>query len=414
MFVCHFFQFYLRLIALSLCFIMLPHISLAQSGCTDPKANNYDSGATTNNGSCKYPSTSITPSLETRLPEIVAETSGLLYYNGKVWTHNDSGGQPILYQIDSVTKNILKQVFIANANAIDWEDITRDNTHLYIGDIGNNEGNRSNLCIYKIPLAELEKDTAYASKISYSYPDQTDFSPRNQNHNFDAEALISLGDSLYIFSKNWQDLRTKCYSLPKDTGTHIASMNGELYVGGLITGAEFDPADSLIFLTAYSKLLAPFFYLLWDFDRQPFSGNKRKIDVPLAFHLFEAVSLSGTSRQFFLSNESLGSVPAKLFRLDISRWLGPISTGLFRPNIYRYTSFYPNPASTQLIVSWDPYMFQPALYNILNICGNILFSSNISPGISRLEIPIQDLHSGVHFLQLIDNSGEATLHFLKQ
>jgi hypothetical protein len=393
---------------------VIPNAAIAQSGCTDPKANNYDAGASTNDGSCKYPNTSVTPALETRLPEIVTETSGLLFYNGKIWTHNDSGGQPILYQIDSTSRTLLRQVFISNASAIDWEDITRDNTHLYIGDIGNNEGNRTDLCIYKIPLVELENDTAYAIKISYSYPDQSDFSPRNQNHNFDAEALIALGDSLYIFSKNWQDLRSKCYTLPKDTGTHIAQLSGEFYVGGLITGAEFDPIDSLIFLTAYTKLLAPFVYLLWDFDQQPFSGNKRKVDIPLAFHQFEAVSLSGTSRQFFLSNESLGSVPAKLFRLDISRWLGAIPTGLFRPNINRWMSLFPNPTSDFLTLKWNPSDFQPHAFSVFDMSGRIILNGAIHPGIHLLELPVSTLSPGTYFLQLNDSSGETTLRFLKQ
>jgi hypothetical protein len=263
-------------------------------------------------------------------------------------------------------------------------------------------------------LAELENDTAYASKISYSYPDQSDFSPRNQNHNFDAEALIALGDSLYIFSKNWQDLRSKCYTLPKDTGTHIAQLSGEFYVGGLITGAEFDPIDSLIFLTAYTKLLAPFVYLLWDFDHQPFSGNKRKIDIPLAFHQFEAVCLSETTRQFFLSNESLGSVPAKLFRLDISRWLGALPTGLLSPNINRWMSIFPNPTSDFLILRWNPADFQPYAFNVFDISGLLTSSGTISPVTHFLELPISNFLPGTYFLQIIDASGETTLRFLKQ
>lgn len=45
----------------------------------------------------------IDPVLITTLDEVVSETSGLIIYNNKVWTHNDSGGDPKLYRIDLLT-----------------------------------------------------------------------------------------------------------------------------------------------------------------------------------------------------------------------------------------------------------------------------------------------------------------------
>ena len=38
-----------------------------------------------------------TPVLKSELPEEVKETSGLFFHNGRLWTHNDSGGKPILF-----------------------------------------------------------------------------------------------------------------------------------------------------------------------------------------------------------------------------------------------------------------------------------------------------------------------------
>ena len=37
------------------------------------------------------------PEFKSLLPEEVRETSGLFFHNGRLWTHNDSGGKPILY-----------------------------------------------------------------------------------------------------------------------------------------------------------------------------------------------------------------------------------------------------------------------------------------------------------------------------
>ena len=61
-----------------------------------------------------------------RLPEIVTESSGLIFYNDSLLiTHNDSGDKPVLYVVNLKGK-LVHQVVINNANNVDWEDITKD------------------------------------------------------------------------------------------------------------------------------------------------------------------------------------------------------------------------------------------------------------------------------------------------
>ena len=40
------------------------------------------------------------------LPSEVEETSGLIFLNGKIITHNDSGDDPNLYEIDTISGTI--------------------------------------------------------------------------------------------------------------------------------------------------------------------------------------------------------------------------------------------------------------------------------------------------------------------
>ena len=40
------------------------------------------------------------------LPPEVSETSGLLFFNNLLITHNDSGGEPLLYEVDTLTREI--------------------------------------------------------------------------------------------------------------------------------------------------------------------------------------------------------------------------------------------------------------------------------------------------------------------
>ena len=90
------------------------------------------------------------------LPEKVKETSGLLFLDGKIITHNDSGNDANLYEIDSLSGTILRTISIANATNIDWEDLTENDTHLFVADIGNNNGNRQDLKIYTILKSDFK------------------------------------------------------------------------------------------------------------------------------------------------------------------------------------------------------------------------------------------------------------------
>jgi hypothetical protein len=70
------------------------------------------------------------------------------FCNNNIITHNDSGGQANLYEINAST-GALRTVAITNATNVDWE-YAQDASYIYIGDIGNNFGNRTDLKIYKI------------------------------------------------------------------------------------------------------------------------------------------------------------------------------------------------------------------------------------------------------------------------
>lgn len=198
------------------------------AGCTDAAANNYNAAATVNNGSCIYNDTAITPTFIANLSTVVNEASGLLWWNKKPWTHNDSGGQPAIYSINKSTGDTTKTVILTNALNKDWEDIAQDDKYIYIGDFGNNaNGNRTDLKIYRIKKADVKNKTAVkASVINFSYSDQTDFTPKGSNNtNFDCEALIAYNDSLFLFSKDWVDNKTRLYKLPKLPGTYTAKKN---------------------------------------------------------------------------------------------------------------------------------------------------------------------------------------------
>ena len=60
------------------------------------------------------------------LPASLSESSGIIYFNGKLITHNDSGGNNELYEVDLGTKVVIRTVTISNAQNVDWEWIVTD------------------------------------------------------------------------------------------------------------------------------------------------------------------------------------------------------------------------------------------------------------------------------------------------
>jgi hypothetical protein len=263
------------------------------------------------------------------------ETSGLLYYNNNLITHNDSGGDANLYEIDISTGNIVRIVTVNNATNVDWEDITQDASYIYIGDIGNNNGNRTDLKIYKISKTDYnDNDNMVTSEvINYSYADQTEFTSNLNNTNWDAEGLISYEDKLLIFTKNWSDYRVNVYAIPKTSGTYNASLESSYNVNGLITGVDISSSENEIYLTGYSASEPPFMFTIHNIPVNSlaiFSGlvsEKIANIVPLGSQV-EAITIfeiTPTKHRLYISNEkyiaSFGpttiTFPAKIWLIEI-------------------------------------------------------------------------------------------------
>lgn len=263
------------------------------------------------------------------------ENSGLIFYNNNIITFNDSGGEANLYEINASTGNITRTVTITNATNVDWEDITQDASYIYIGDIGNNNGNRTDLKIYKIAKNDYNgsDDIAVAEIISYSYADQLDFNSNPNNTNWDAEGLISYGEQLLIFSKNWVDNRVNVYSIPKTNGTYSALLESSYNTNGLITSAEISLNENIIYLIGYSNSQAPFMYTIHGIPNNSldiFSGiisEKISNIVPLgnqveAIALFEITPnqhrLYISNEKFIFSYEDITIIfPPKLWLIEI-------------------------------------------------------------------------------------------------
>jgi len=226
-----------------------------------------------------------------RLDTVLDESSGLAIHNGSIWTHNDSGDEARLFELDRLG-NIKRQVVISNADNIDWEAMASDADYLYIADTGNNVNFRSTLSIYRLSWDSLQAATAEAEQIQLRYADHVAGNPRRHNfdfrstlsiyrlswdslqaataeaeqiqlryadhvagnprrHNFDAEAIAVRGDELWLFSKNRGDRNTRLYRFPKVPGYYRPQPSQTLPVDSLVTGADIHPqSGDLILLSS--------------------------------------------------------------------------------------------------------------------------------------------------------------------
>jgi len=194
------------------------------------------------------------------LPSEVNETSGLIFFNGRLWTLNDSGGEPVLYSFSVLAPEKVTAVNIPGIENIDWEELTQDENHIYIGDFGNNFGGRDTLSVFMVDKKEvLDNKVINVAEISFTYLDKSPEFHRCKPNPFDCEAMIVHNDSLLLFTKNWQDETSQIYKLPLIPGHYNLRVNSTIHPNALITGAVKDKDHNIIWLVGYHHYVPSLF-----------------------------------------------------------------------------------------------------------------------------------------------------------
>ncbi|PLK42363.1 hypothetical protein C0V77_21160 [Emticicia sp. TH156] len=182
------------------------------------------------------------------LKGVVNESSGLTpsAKPGLYWTHNDSGGKPELYLVDT-NGNVSDTLKISNSKNVDWEDLTHDTRgYIYIGDFGNNSQKRKDLGIYRFKDGQTDK-------ITFRYADQTDYPAKEPV--FDCEAFFWFNNNLYLFSKDKSTKHvSKLYVMPDKPGDYTVSPIDSIYIKTQVTAADVSPDGKEFALLTYGKI----------------------------------------------------------------------------------------------------------------------------------------------------------------
>lgn len=143
----------------------------------------------------------------------IAEASGLVQsrrHPGIFWVLNDSGNLPVLYAVKR-DGSLVNEFRVAVGN-IDWEDLAIDEAgHLFIGEIGNNEGRLPLRAIYRVdepdPRRRKEEPLPVTLASYYRF---------GRKARFDAEGLFIAGGRALIVAKTFDGSEADLYAVPLD------------------------------------------------------------------------------------------------------------------------------------------------------------------------------------------------------
>ena len=239
----------------------------------------------------------------------VTESSGLTASRttrGAYWTHNDSGDGPFIYSFN--TSGAPLGVFrVSGANARDWEDMAagpgpqRGQSYLYLGDIGDNNGVRAEIVVYRVLEPTLNATTRQFTKNKPGTTEPAEaIRLRYPDGKFDAEALLvhPVTGRIYIVTKVMIANAVVYEAAPPfDTSkpvtmTRIGEVRVPSLFGGVITGGSISPDGRHVALCDYFQgyeLALPAasrnFNDIWQQRMVGFDLGKRKQGEAIAYRL---------------------------------------------------------------------------------------------------------------------------------
>jgi hypothetical protein len=186
------------------------------------------------------------------LPAETYETSGIIFFQGLLWTINDSGNEPILYGVDTASGALVRKLYIDNAVNTDWEAIVQDDKNIYIADNGNNFKTRNSYLIYVIKKDSItdlaEQRILPFQQITYTFSD-FDLAKINLNKtSVDSEAILVDGDSIFIYIKDWLFSELSVFSIPISAENAQANLRGSYQLGFAATAATIIGDNQIAFL----------------------------------------------------------------------------------------------------------------------------------------------------------------------
>ena len=339
-------------------------------------------------------SMAVTATVKGSLPSALVECSGLDFSgSSSFWTHNDGFGDNHIYRIS--TTGVLQQTLtITGATNYDWEDMTHDvnRNNLFIGDFGNNNCNRTNLCIYKIPYPNSSIASTSAEVIRFSYPDQHTIPSAWLN--FDVESFLHYNGNLYLFTKTDGSAigYTKMYTVPDVAGTYVATLVDSFYTNDRTTSADISPDGTSMIMMSNSHL-----HIFRNFSGANFfSGQHTQVNISGSWSQKEALAFT-SNNEIYMTDENNGSGNF-LYYLSLASYI-PAGTTAVSEVESTNVSVYPNPATDLLHFDLSK-QFHSVNIQLYDITGKMVNTYNFENS-QQVVMNVDKLSPGIYFYKLL-------------
>jgi hypothetical protein len=260
--------------------------------------------------------------LVTTFSNSLKENSGICLINNKLFTMNDGEGNTI-FIVDQNTGNITNTIEVKGVLWEDAEAICNDEEYIYIGDFGNNDGQRTTVFVYRIAKSSINFNstlqTVSAEKISIQYADQKQPVSDKKLNAFDCEAFIATNNAFYFFTKRRNDNKTQMYISNKNIGNHIAKPIDYFNCNGLITDAAYNATTKQLALLGYKKGHIQAFVWLFNNVTEPKFLLATPIFYNIAFSTKKEWQTEGicinAKNEWFISCEKTSDYLPSLYKL---------------------------------------------------------------------------------------------------
>lgn len=248
------------------------------------------------------------------LSDSLKETSGLTFFEDKLYTFNDGGNTSEIFEINPKNGKIHNKINL-NVPNFDWEAITNDSVNLYIGDFGNNWGTRKDLKIY-----QFNPNSTEIKEIKFYYPEQKEFVKKPQNNNWDAESMIFAHQNIHLFTKEWSSYQTTHYLINPYISEIQPAKKVETYnLGYVATDAYY--FDKKLYLIGYTKKMEVFLTVFQESSEGFFFTEKpKKYYLGLASNLGQIEGIAVDNEGIYISGEDFNF---KIFKAKPSFYFIP-------------------------------------------------------------------------------------------
>jgi hypothetical protein len=257
-----------------------------------------------------------TPQALGTVPAVLRELSGLAasrLHPGLLYTHNDSGDSARFFALDE-TATLRAEVDLSDATATDWEAISvgscPSGTCVYVGDTGDNDLNRDEYVIYRVPEpATLPSD---GSKITVTTYDRLPFVYPDARHNAETVLVHPITGQIFVIIKEKGVYATVFeMPMPLSPGTRVtlraAATLSISPVDGIVTDGAFHPCGDRVLVRTTLNL--------FELTR-PAGGTLLSVfgatptTVPLAVEpKGESVTYALDGTRYFTSSETVSGQP---------------------------------------------------------------------------------------------------------